>query len=144
MTSTAILSLPRSAGDSGYTVQAEYLPKTADPGSLAQDIAAGPVASSGIEVRHWSGGTAPSADVRATRPGAVILPIVAYNFYRVTVDGAPAATRDTAGRLVVRVPAGEHRIVINRRFTLTCWIGLAITLCGILGLVLLARARGAP
>ena len=88
---------------------------------------------------RWANGSRPFVDVQMGQAGEVILPVVAYPFHGVKVDSVPAKSYSRSGRLAVSVPAGEHRIDVTRQLTRAWWLGLAITLFGVVALIVWLR-----
>ncbi len=101
---------------------------------LGGALAVAPATGAILEIREWSplersiGATAP-------RPGPLLLRLLDYPWWQVTVDGRPAAAARNRGLIRVLLPAGAHTIRVRWTGNPLSRLGLALALAGILALL---------
>jgi hypothetical protein len=139
VTSSALGRLPVTLADSGYTVQAEYLPVEADPTTIAYEIGEGMIIrSGGVHAGSWDH-EKKEAQILTSDAAEVVLPIVAYPFYRIDIDGMTAESHNTRGRLSINVPAGRHVVAVQRQWTWSTRIGFVVSLAALVATVALTQ-----
>jgi hypothetical protein len=124
---------------SGLDGAAEFLPLSL-PGirggyadatsSLTRRLKLGPQAASGIAVDSYARtGSATDVVASAADSGAVVLPLIYYDFYRARSDsGGQVQLRDSLGLVAFTVPPGRLRISIREHLTTPYFLGMGITL----------------
>lgn len=125
-------------GVHGMTIQGEYLPRGTAPLQLAAAIQA---SRDSLESTNPGGWDRVDSEIRVRlrldEPQEVTLPLVAYDFYRVSsANGPPPSTGAREGRLTVTLGPGTHDLRITRRLPSIVLAGFAISLVA-LGLIAL-------
>jgi hypothetical protein len=134
------------AGPHRVTVGDEYLPRSADAGAwLATDAAAGPVVATDprahVDVLEDRGRFV-EVRVAATAETAVRFARWYFPGWSATRDGESVPVGpDEAGRVELRVPAGESVVALRLAAPLARRIGLVVSLASLLVVTLVARAR---
>lgn len=136
----------------GFTDLGEYLPASFPPRRLYDETYrpsamadSDPVSVAWTRTRYgeWK------LDVEGVPRGGttVSLPLLAYPFWRITVDGVEVTPKDRDGMLALAMEEGDHRASITRRrpvlMHLTAGVSLAALLL-VVGLVLAQRRRPGP
>jgi hypothetical protein len=122
----------------GYTILGEYLPKAELPDSIDARVRRGPAGTAGVRVRSWAADRDDwVAGIEAERAGEVVLPLAAYDVYRVS-DGAGrrVPARSDGGLLAVPVDSGAAVLRIRRVRTPVEISGLVVS--ALAAIVLLA------
>lgn len=116
--------------DRGFTVQAEYLPRSADPQTLVRQVSGilGAVGAGPIKAWRKADGGAHRASIELAQPGVVTLPLVAYDFLDVRVGGTSVAWQERGGLVAVPLAAGSHGLEVVRRATGPFVAGLLLAL----------------
>lgn len=128
--------------DRGFTVQAEYLPRSANPQTLVQEVSGilGAVGTGPLRTWRRSGGGAHDARIELAHPATVTLPLVAYDYLDVLVSGRRLSWQARDGLVSVSLAGGSHDLEVVRRTTAPLAAGLLLTLGS--GALLLWRRRG--
>ncbi len=124
-------------GDYGMTAQGDYLPRDADPDSLGRRIerTRDSLLAAGSLTLDSDG--RPAA-VRTGGAAEVLLPLTAYDVFRVTDErGREVETRSEQGQLMALPAPGAIELRISRRLAPAVLAGIAITA---LSLLLVARS----
>jgi len=87
-----------------------------------------------------------SADVKASQPSTVQLTIAYFPGWQVQLDGeaVPIAPASPSGQIRFDVPPGDHRMEVRWSRTRAVWIGDAISLASLVGLIAMAVWRRSP
>ncbi len=129
-------------GASGFTAWGEYLPRAHPVNKWASRVSRPVLSPEGIRVVSAErDGSRLSAQVDAPQGGSLVLPLVAYDFYRASRDGAEALeTFSEQGLLGVRLLPGKYTLTVEPGATpaerVGTWLGAAA-----LGLVLFLSFR---
>lgn len=130
-------------GSLGYTTLGDYLPLASDrsdPSALRA-----PQLEGAGEIITWERtGEGVRATVRAREAVTVVLPVSAFDFTRVVVEGpdrAPVQRADRDGFVAVEVPSGRYEITVSRARTNDDTVGwfLTIATAAAIGAVALRR-----
>jgi hypothetical protein len=108
-------------------IRGEYARATQD---LTRSIRLGPRAGAGIAVESYVRvGSSAQVAISAKDSGAVVLPLIYYDFYHTASDtGSSVALRDSLGLVTFTTPPGQHTIRIQERLTPPYFIGIGVTL----------------
>jgi hypothetical protein len=140
-----IVGLIPTRSDRGFTVQGEYLPKQVNAYDIGPYLIPAPQVRGDGRVVRWHRRHGDLDATVATQSGAVVvLPLLYYDFYKVT--GSHVGRLDTfnsRGLLAVRVPAGTTDLHVSHGLSASNWRGLAATLASavVLGAVVVRRRR---
>jgi hypothetical protein len=133
-----IVRLIPTRSDRGFTVQGEYLPKEVNAYDIGPYLIPAPIVRGDGRVVRWHRHDGDlDATVIASSGAVVVLPLLYYDFYRVT--GRHVGRLDTfnsRGLLAVRAPAGPTELRVSHGLTGFNWRGLAATIAS--GVVLTA------
>lgn len=134
----------RRNGASGYTAVGEYLPRTHPVKQWVHRVSGTPVPTGGIQVLGAEReGSRWSVRVDAPQGGPLVLPLVAYDFYRATGDGDRAlGTFSEQGLLGVRLLPGQYTFTVEPGTTPAGWVGAWLGVAA-LGAVLFGARPGA-
>ena len=141
--------------DSGLDGAAEFLPLTLPwirrgydevVDSLNRSIRLGPRAAPGVSVDSYArSGSQTRVRVSAADSGAVVLPLIYYDFYSASRgEGPSVALRDSLGMVTFTAPPGRHIITINERLTWPYLVAISISVLTVLvWAIILVRRRKA-
>jgi hypothetical protein len=138
---------------SGLDGAAEFLPLTI-PGirggyadaieGLTRRLRLGPLGGAGVAVGSYvRSGSSTRVVISAADSGAVVLPLIYYDFYHATLDdNSRVALRDSLGLVAFTAPPGRHTVTIQEKLTLPYFAGIGLSLLtGVLWLGFLRRQR---
>lgn len=133
----------RRNGFSGYTANGEYLPRLHPVEQWVERVSSSPVPGGGIQVLGAErDGSRWSVRVDAPQGGPLVLPVVAYDFYRATGDGErPLETFSEKGLLGVRLLPGQYTFTVEPGTTPAGWWGAGLGVAALGGVLLLASRR---
>jgi hypothetical protein len=147
MTETKIVRLIPTRSDRGFTVQGEYLPKEVNAYDIGPYLITAPEVRGRGRVVRWRRHDGDlDATVATPSSAVVVLPLLYYDFYRVTGrDVGRFHTFNSRGLLAVRVPGGTTELHVSHGLTTFNRRGLAVTLAsaGVLAAVVARRRRAA-
>jgi hypothetical protein len=137
--SAEVIAIGRgSYGRLGYTILGEYLPRGEPADSVNARIQHAAHAP-GLAWRAAGDGWVADAQVEDSS-GVVVLPLVAYDLYRVVDEqGREVATETAGGLLAVRLDRGRHQLRVARRRTGVELAGIGVSLAGVLAFAALRR-----
>ncbi len=136
-----IVRLIPTRSDRGFTVQGEYLPKEVNAYDIGPYLISAPKVRGDGRVVRWRRHDGDLDATVTTRSSAVVvLPLLYYDFYRVTGrDVGRLDTFNSRGLLAVRAPPGTTALHVSHGLTASNWRGLAVTLAS--GVVLAGAVR---
>jgi hypothetical protein len=136
----------RRNGASGYTANGEYLPRLHPVKKWVDRVSASPVPGGDIQVLGAErDGSRWSMRVDAPQGGPLVLPVVAYDFYRATADGERALeTFSEQGLLGVRLLPGQYTFTVEPGTTPAGWVGAWLGVAALGGVLFLASRRRSP
>lgn len=118
-------------GEFGLTIGGDYLPREADPATLARRVAAtrDSLIAAGALTLDANGRP---VGVRTRGATEVALPLVAYDAFRLTDErGREVATRSEQGQLVAMADATVGEVRISRRLPPVVAVGIAVSLASL-------------
>jgi hypothetical protein len=109
-------------------------------------VSASPVPGGDIQVLGAErDGSRWSMRVDAPQGGPLVLPVVAYDFYRATADGERALeTFSEQGLLGVRLLPGQYTFTVEPGTTPAGWVGAWLGVAALGGVLFLASRRRSP
>ncbi|WP_375768300.1 hypothetical protein NR798_42560 [Archangium gephyra] len=136
----------RRNGASGYTATGEYLPRAHPVKQWVYRVSQPPEPSGNIQVLGAEReGSRWSVRVDAPQGGPLVLPLVAYDFYRATGDGERALeTFSEQGLLGVRLLPGQYTFTVEPGTTPAGWVGAWLGVAALGGVFLLTSRRRSP
>lgn len=137
----ALLALLPSR-DKGLTARYEYLPRTDEPEAIGPRVQAtrDSLRSRAVHLRDTTNRL--EVTLYVMQPTQVVLPRVAYDFFRVEDQaGRELPVSSVGGLLAVDLPAGSHTFSVERRTTWPTRLGIGVSLLTVALLGLLGRRR---
>ncbi|WPB78319.1 hypothetical protein KYC5002_04005 [Archangium violaceum] len=133
----------RRNGFSGYTPNGEYLPRLHAVEQWVERVSSSPVPGGSVQVLGADrDGSRWSVRVDAPQGGPLVLPVVAYDFYRATGDGERTLeTFSEQGLLGVRLLPGQYTFTVEPGTTPAGWLGVGLGVAALGGVLLLASRR---
>ncbi|REG29598.1 hypothetical protein ATI61_107294 [Archangium gephyra] len=133
----------RRNGASGYTANGEYLPRSLPVEQWVERVSASPVPGGGIQVLGAEReGSRWSMRVDAPQGGPLVLPVVAYDFYRATGEGERTLeTFSEQGLLGVRLLPGQYTFTVEPGTTPAGWVGTGLGVAALGAVLFLASRR---
>lgn len=136
----------RRNGASGYTANGEYLPRTHPVEQWVERVSESPVPGEGIQVLGAErDGSRWRLRIDAPQGGPLVLPLVAYDFYRATGEGERTLeTFSAQGLLGVRLLPGQYTFTVEPRMTPAGWVGTWLGVAALGAVLLLASRQRSP
>jgi hypothetical protein len=130
-------------GTLGYTRLGEFLPRTHAARAWLPRVLHLPLPDAHVQVLDASReGSRWRARVDAPEGGTLVLPLVAYDFYRASRDGARALeTFSEDGLLGVRLAPGSYTLTVEPGSSPPQWLGFGLGVAALGGVLFLSRGR---
>lgn len=130
-------------GSLGYTRLGEFLPRSHAVRAWLPRVLQLPLPDAHVQVLEATReGSRWRARVEAPQGGALVLPVVAYDFYRASRDGTQRLeTFSEDGLLGVRLAPGSYTLTVEPGSSLPQWLGLGLGVAALGGVLFLSRGR---